>query len=361
MAARSLQRLRAQDESRSARASEMIGRARTPVRISIALAMFSGVGVPAFLGLPSLAAGGVLFCAALATCLRAVDTSPKLFHRAGHIACFLGLANLAYAIFGFGLPPDLSVSFTPVVLLATAQFLGVIAGVIWGLAAIALVAAATFFPPEVQREVPAALTFAVRSAALMTVLAFAISFRRSQDLQSAEFEIQATTDPLTGLANRRELESKLSEALLRSTRFKRQGALVFVDLDGVKSVNDSLGHSAGDELIRIAGARIERVTRNVDTPARFGGDEFVILVSELSDPKDGEIFGRRLLAELSEPIQLSSQRLETSASIGIAIFGSAGLNADNVLQAADDAMYQAKRAGGGRVFLRDGPDLREVV
>ncbi len=361
MAAQSFQRLRAQDDSSSARASEMIGRARTPVRISIALAMFAGVGVPAFLGLPSLSAGGVLFCAALATCLRAVDTSPRLFHRAGHIACFLGLANLAYAIFGFGLPPELSVSYTAVLLLATAQFLGVFAGVIWGLAVIALVAATSFFPPEAQREVPAAITFAVRCAAVMTVLAFAISFRRSQDLQSAEFEIQATTDPLTGLANRRELESKLSEALLRSTRFERQGALVFVDLDGVKSVNDSLGHSAGDELIRIAAARIARITRNVDTPARLGGDEFVILVSELGEPKDGEIFGRRLLAGLSEPVEVSGQRLQTSASIGIAIFGSAGLNANDVLQAADDAMYQAKRAGGGRIFLHDGPDLREVI
>ena len=134
-----------------------------------------------------------------------------------------------------------------------------------------------------------------------------------------------------------------------------------MDLDGVKGVNDSYGHSVGDELIQIAAARIAGVTRNVDTPARLGGDEFVILLSEYTEPKGGEIFGRRLLAELSEPIAAGGQLLKSSASIGVALFPAVGLDADDVLRAADDAMYQAKRAGGGRVFLRDGPDLREVV
>ena len=118
---------------------------------------------------------------------------------------------------------------------------------------------------------------------------------------------------------------------------------------------------AGDELIQIAAVRIAAVTRNVDTPARFGGDEFVILLSEVTDPKGGEVFGRKLLGALSEPIEVDGHLLKTSASIGVAMFPAAGLNADDVVQGADDAMYQAKSAGGGRVFLRDGPDLREVV
>jgi diguanylate cyclase (GGDEF)-like protein len=284
-----------------------------------------------------------------------------MFHRAGHVACFLGLANLAYAVLGLGLPPETSVYFTAITLLATGQFLGIRAAVCWGIAGIALVAAASFVPPEAELEVPTVMTFAVRIAAVMTVLVFAISFRQSQDQQSAELEIRATTDPLTGLANRRELDCKLGEALLRSRRFDRQGALIFVDLDGVKRVNDSLGHSVGDELIQIAAIRIAEMTRNVDTPARLGGDEFVILLSEFTQPKGGEIFGRRLLAELSEPIEVSGQLLNPSASIGVALFPAVGLDADDVLRAADDAMYQAKRAGGGRVFLRDGPDLREIV
>ena len=103
MAVQSLQGLPPPGDSSTARAREMIQGARTPVMISIALAMFAGVVVPALLGLPSLAAGGVLFCAVLAVCLRAVDTSPKTFQRAGHVACFAGLANLTYAIFGFAL------------------------------------------------------------------------------------------------------------------------------------------------------------------------------------------------------------------------------------------------------------------
>ncbi|MBW2316842.1 MAG: GGDEF domain-containing protein [Deltaproteobacteria bacterium] len=269
--------------------------------------------------------------------------------------------SLSYGIFGFAFTPEISVYFTSITLLATAQFLGVRAAVFWGIVCFALVAGASFLPPEPERVVPIGVTFSVRAAALMTVLALAVSFRRSQDQQSAEFEIQATTDPLTGLANRRELECKLGEALLRSRRFDRNGALIFVDLDGVKRVNDSFGHSAGDEMIQIAAVRIAEVTREVDTPARLGGDEFVILLSELTEPKGAEIFGRRLLAALSEPTEVSGHSLETSASIGVALFPAVGLNADDVLQAADDAMYQAKRAGGARVFLRDGSDLREIA
>ncbi len=207
----------------------------------------------------------------------------------------------------------------------------------------------------------AAATFAVRAAVLTTILAFAVSFRRSQDQRSAEFKIRATTDPLTGLPNRRELDRNLNEALIRSKRYERQGALIFVDLDGLKKVNDSLGHAAGDELIQTTAARIAGLTRNVDTPARVGGDEFVVLLSEFGDSKGGEIFGRRLLATLSEPIEVSGQPLKPSASIGVAVFPAVGQAAEDVLSAADDAMYQAKRAGGGRVFLHDGADLREVA
>jgi diguanylate cyclase (GGDEF)-like protein len=114
-------------------------------------------------------------------------------------------------------------------------------------------------------------------------------------------------------------------------------------------------------LIQIAAVRIAKITRSVDTPARLGGDEFVVLLSEFTEPKGGEIFGLRLLAALGEPIDVSGQLLKPSASIGVALFPAVGLNADDVLRAADDAMYQAKRAGGGRVFLHDGAHLREVV
>lgn len=327
------------------------------------MAMVSGVVIllPLVLGLPSLSTIGVVICATLAVSIWAVDASPRTFRLVAHFLYFVAFMAVSYAIYGLKLASVISVYFPAIVLLAAAQLLGARAAVFWGVPSLALVAAATFFPPGIEREVSEVTVFAVRAATLLTILSFAVWFRMSQDRQSAELERRAATDPLTGLANRRELDRRLGEALLRAERFQRQGAVVFVDLDGLKRVNDAYGHAVGDALIILSADRIANVTRSVDTPARVGGDEFVILLSEFDVPKGGEIFGRKLLAVLCEPATIEGQTLEPSASVGVALFPDVSLTADELLGAADDAMYQAKRAGGARVFLRDGHGLRKVT
>jgi diguanylate cyclase (GGDEF)-like protein len=352
---------RASDAAKGRRALVMIQRARTP--LWIAMAMVSGVVicVPVILGLPSLSMIGVVICAALAVSLWAIDASPRTFRLLAHFVYLIAFVAVSYAIYGLKLAPVISVYFPAIVLLAAAQLLGARAALFWGIPSLVLVGAASFFPPTGEREVSETITFAVRASTLLTILTFAVWFRTSQDRQSAELELRAATDSLTGLANRRELARKLAGALLRAERFERQGAVVFVDLDGLKRVNDAHGHSAGDALIIGSAERIAGVTRSVDTPARLGGDEFVVLLSEFDDPKGGEIFGRKLLAVLGEPLEVNDQMLDPSASIGVALFPAVTLNSDDLLGAADNAMYQAKRAGGGRVFLHDESGVREVT
>jgi diguanylate cyclase (GGDEF)-like protein len=205
-----------------------------------------------------------------------------------------------------------------------------------------------------------AVTFVVRAGTLLTVLAFAVSFRRSHDRQASELQRMASTDALTGLANRVELDRALDRALNRVARFERRGALVFVDIDDMKGVNDTLGHFAGDSYLRQIADRIRSVTRGIDTPARFGGDEFVVLLSEFDDPKGGEIFARKLLGVLSTPCLVEGHELVPSASIGIAPFPQAGDSPDTILRLADAAMYRAKRAGGGRIFVHHPEGAQEV-
>ncbi len=345
----------------TSRAAAMIGRARMPMRIAIGLVAGVVVCVPVVLGLPGLSLAGVAILLALAASLMLLEGRPELFRRGSHLVYGAGLAAVAYAIFALGLPSVISVYFPAIVLLGAAQILGTRAAVLWGVPSLALVAAGVYAAPPLERAVSADVTFAVRAAVLLTILAFGVSFRRAHDRQAAELEQRAITDPLTGLANRVELQRALDEALKRCERFGRHGAVVFVDLDGVKRINDGLGHAAGDQLILEASQRIRAITRSVDTAARVGGDEFVILLSEFEDPKGGELFGRKLLANLCAPCRVAGEELEPSASVGVAEFPDASARAEELLSLADAAMYQAKRAGGRRGCVRDASGVRELL
>ena len=339
----------------------MMLRASVPLRIAIAI--FGGLGVllPIVLGVPSLSLLGLAVVVALALALRSVDR-PGLFRLAAHAVYLGGLLATAWAVFGLGLSPVLTVYFPAIVLLGCAQILGARAALCWSVPSMALVVAGAFWPPEVEREVTPVVQFGVRAATLLMIFGFALSFRRSQDRQAAELERRATTDPLTGLANRRALDRALADVLARARRFPRRGALVYLDLDGLKPANDRFGHEAGDELIRVTGERIRQITRAADTPARVGGDEFVVLLSELADGKGAEIFARKLAAALREPVRVAAGAIEATASIGIAHFADGAADSDSLLRAADGAMYAAKQAGGDRIFAC-GPDgsPREVV
>jgi diguanylate cyclase (GGDEF)-like protein len=159
---------------------------------------------------------------------------------------------------------------------------------------------------------------------------------------------QAFHDSLTGLANRALFEDRLNHALERLRRDERQGAaVVFIDLDDFKTVNDSLGHAAGDDLLRAFAGCLADCTRRADTVARFGGDEFAVLVEGFMADDAAAVIADRIHAALEEPIRLEQDDVYVHASVGIAS-GDVALTADEVVRNADLAMYSAKADGKGQ-------------
>jgi diguanylate cyclase (GGDEF)-like protein len=156
---------------------------------------------------------------------------------------------------------------------------------------------------------------------------------------------RADHDPLTGLANRTTLSGRLRHALQRVKRADRTVAVLFVDLDNFKQANDSLGHTAGDELLRVTAARIDEAVRPGDTVARFGGDEFVALCEDVGGAEEAMEIAERLRVILAEPIPLAAGVAQVTASIGVALPDRPDRSAEMLLQAADRAMYEAKAAG----------------
>jgi diguanylate cyclase (GGDEF)-like protein len=175
--------------------------------------------------------------------------------------------------------------------------------------------------------------------------------RTDEELKRREEELAflATHDPLTGLPNRTLILDRVEQMLARSARNQAPVAALFVDLDNFKSVNDTLGHSAGDELLRAVAERLRGVVRNVDALGRLGGDEFVVIAEELSLDAGPELVAVRLLDALAQPFKLGSNgetRLTVTASIGIA--AGERTSAEELLRDADIAMYQAKWDGKSR-------------
>jgi diguanylate cyclase (GGDEF)-like protein len=168
--------------------------------------------------------------------------------------------------------------------------------------------------------------------------------------REAEDRIRALSlqDPLTGLLNRRALETELARAVARADRTGLMLALMFIDLDDFKIVNDSYGHRAGDGVIREAAARLKVCTREVDTLARYGGDEFILVLEALDRRDDVDVVGSRILEAFSFGFQQESRRIEQSASIGVALRPVDGTTPSQLIEVADRAMYRAKLAGGGR-------------
>lgn len=172
-------------------------------------------------------------------------------------------------------------------------------------------------------------------------------------------------DPLTKLPNRRLLFDRLGQALAASIRNRRDGGLMFIDLDNFKMLNDTLGHAAGDELLVQVAGRVTDSVRDADTVARLGGDEFVVMVEDLSE-KAGEAaaqienIGKKILAALNQPFVLGSQIRHSTASIGATLFGEHQWSIDELMKQADIAMYQAKAAGRNTLCFFD-PGLQEAI
>ncbi|VAW87345.1 diguanylate cyclase/phosphodiesterase (GGDEF & EAL domains) with PAS/PAC sensor(s) [hydrothermal vent metagenome] len=164
-----------------------------------------------------------------------------------------------------------------------------------------------------------------------------------------QMEYQATHDALTNLPNRALLHMQLQKAIARTIRTGQQFALLFVDLDRFKAVNDGLGHTSGDTLLKAVGLRLKASSRKSDTVARFGGDEFVIILENIHHEKQAASIARKIHKTLETPYTIEGRECFISASIGISLFPGDGQDAETLLKNADAAMYQAKEKGRNNI------------
>lgn len=167
-------------------------------------------------------------------------------------------------------------------------------------------------------------------------------------LANAELQHRATHDQLTGLANRALSDDRLEREIAAAARAKTQFGVMFVDLDRFKTVNDSLGHQAGDILLTIAAQRLLQTVRASDSVARVGGDEFVLLLRELGGRGDAAAVAKKLMAVMAEPVDLEGTPFHLSISVGVAMFPADATDAHALLASADAALTYAKRGGRGR-------------
>jgi len=154
-------------------------------------------------------------------------------------------------------------------------------------------------------------------------------------------------DLLTDTPNRLLLLDRLESALTLARRHGSRAAVLFLDIDHFKQINDTLGHGVGDEVLKLFARRLEAAVRDSDTVSRYGGDEFLVLLPEISQSSDAELIASKVLAELASPGEVGEHRLDLSASIGIAMYPDDGADASSLIDHADAAMYRCKRAGGG--------------
>jgi diguanylate cyclase (GGDEF)-like protein len=171
---------------------------------------------------------------------------------------------------------------------------------------------------------------------------------RARAAQEERIRYQAYHDALTGLPNRASFTEHLEEAMRRAKRAGWPLALLFLDLDLFKRVNDSLGHDAGDRLLRVAAERIRRAVREADMLFRMGGDEFTVLLEDVRGPEEAAMVAARVLEAIAEPLQLQHHEISVSASIGIALYPRDDVVGERLLKSADTAMYRAKELGRNR-------------
>jgi diguanylate cyclase (GGDEF)-like protein/PAS domain S-box-containing protein len=166
----------------------------------------------------------------------------------------------------------------------------------------------------------------------------------------ADLEQQALHDPLTGLANRTLFFDRLQQALMGARREHRKVALVMMDLDGFKAVNDAYGHAVGDEVLADLSGRLSGGLRATDTAARIGGDEFALILPRIAGRDAVERMVRARMRAIHQPFEVGTERLELSVSAGIALYPRDGRDCDTLLRRSDAAMYSAKRENRGLAF-----------
>jgi diguanylate cyclase (GGDEF)-like protein len=169
-----------------------------------------------------------------------------------------------------------------------------------------------------------------------------VTERRRAEARIAEL---ATHDDLTGLSNRSRFREQMNQAINSAERYGESFALLMLDLDGFKQINDSMGHPAGDAVLKEISRRLLVCARNTDTVARLGGDEFAVLQSKIRTDEDAAIFARRLINAIRAPFDLDGKIIIPATSIGIAIALRDGADCEQLIKASDQALYRAKEFG----------------
>ncbi len=218
-------------------------------------------------------------------------------------------------------------------------------------------------PDVTGRVVPLSVVYLARQAADGSLIGVAAICRDISEFKVLEARLahQATHDPLTGLPNRILLRDRIEGALTRTGGDHRTIAVLFLDLDRFKVVNDSLGHAFGDQALVMLASRIEAAMRPGEMVARFGGDEFVVLAEDLPDADAAVLLADRLAAVVAEPLEIGDHRFVVSVSIGVTTSGRAGDDPDALVRDADAAMYRAKAHGGSRHQVFDAETRAETV
>jgi diguanylate cyclase (GGDEF)-like protein len=221
-----------------------------------------------------------------------------------------------------------------------------------GLYALPLLAISYLTPLLLKHDPSWALGSAVMVIPVMVLIAESISWvGKRVTVAKTELVRLAGTDPLTGLDNRTSLYRKFSEQLSNPRRAPGALGVFFLDLDGFKTINDTLGHEIGDLLLVEVAARLRAAARLDDTIARIGGDEFVLMADSLLDMGEAVALGDRIMAEMQRPFELREFSLGLTVSVGVALAGDGSVGLDQLLTESDTAMYSAKRSGGGRVSV----------
>jgi diguanylate cyclase (GGDEF)-like protein len=201
----------------------------------------------------------------------------------------------------------------------------------------------------------------ISSAAFILIFLYGTLRRLSIEQRTAQarFVHQATHDSLTGLRNRPAVMEHIARKLADGEQEASLGglALLLLDLDGFKAVNDDLGHDAGDDLLKQAAVRIEVALRDSDYVARLGGDEFLIVVPQVSDKETAERVGKKLIQSVGAPYQLGVSQAKVTASIGISMFPKDARDRESLMKCADLALYRAKHAGRDQLCFYE-PGMR---
>lgn len=166
-------------------------------------------------------------------------------------------------------------------------------------------------------------------------------------------------DTLTGLANRTLLKDRLVHIMAHARRQKTMLAILFIDLDDFKKINDTLGHNYGDEVLKNVAQRMLGAVRDVDTVARLGGDEFIVVLEGVNDLQDINIIAQRIVDALTKYHLLAEQKVLATPSVGISVYPDDGSACDVLIKNADTAMYQSKSSGNGKIQFFNGKNLQK--